>query len=159
MPIEHIIPESKNGSNELENLALSCHGCNGSKYDKTHGFDPITEDEFPLFHPRLNKWITHFEWNEDFSEILGLTSTGRATINTLKMNRPNLINLRFALYIIGYHPPKTYNSIKRPVKSKLNRSSQSKTCLKQASCKSNQSKIESVISLQASFEERTTPLE
>lgn len=106
LPIEHIIPESKNGSNELDNLALSCHGCNGSKYDKTHAFDPTTENKVPLFHPRKDKWIEHFQWNEDFSEILGLTPTGRATIITLKMNRPNVINLRFALYLIGYHPPK-----------------------------------------------------
>ena len=106
LPIEHILPESKNGSNELDNLALSCHGCNGSKYDKTHGFDPTTENEVRLFHPRQDKWTKHFEWNEDFSEIIGLTPIGRATIITLKMNRPNVINLRFALYLIGYHPPK-----------------------------------------------------
>lgn len=106
LPIEHIIPESKNGSNEISNLALSCHGCNGSKYDKIRGVDPTTELNVSLFNPRLQKWREHFKWNDDFSEILGLTNIGRATIATLKMNRPNVVNLRFALYVIGYHPPK-----------------------------------------------------
>lgn len=100
LPIEHIIPESKGGSNELDNLALSCHACNGSKYDKTNGIDLTTEISVPLFNPRLQ------QWNENFSEIVALTATGRATLSTLKMNRPNIVNLRFALYVIGYHPPK-----------------------------------------------------
>lgn len=32
--IDHIIPLSKNGSNEVENLILCCSNCNLSKYDK-----------------------------------------------------------------------------------------------------------------------------
>lgn len=106
LSIDHIIPESKNGSNELSNLALACQSCNGSKYDKIESIDSITEKKVSLFHPRKQKWNTHFKWSEDFSEIIGLTPVGRATISALRMNRPNVINLRHALYIIGYHPPK-----------------------------------------------------
>ena len=42
--MEHILPLSKGGTNELENLALSCGGCNGRKNDKTTGVDPISKN-------------------------------------------------------------------------------------------------------------------
>jgi 5-methylcytosine-specific restriction endonuclease McrA len=31
--VEHIIPLSRGGTNEFDNLALSCSGCNGHKYN------------------------------------------------------------------------------------------------------------------------------
>lgn len=34
--VEHIIPQSKGGKTILENLALSCQGCNSYKYNKTN---------------------------------------------------------------------------------------------------------------------------
>ncbi len=37
--IEHIFPIFKGGTNDLENLALSCQGCNGFKSIKTEAFD------------------------------------------------------------------------------------------------------------------------
>jgi len=37
--------------------------------------------------------------------IIGLTATGRATVAALHLNRPELLNLRHALYVIGLHPP------------------------------------------------------
>jgi 5-methylcytosine-specific restriction endonuclease McrA len=70
LPIEHIIPESKSGSNELDNLALACQACNGSKYDKIYGIDLTTEMREPLFNPRLQNWNEHFKWNEDFLKLL-----------------------------------------------------------------------------------------
>lgn len=39
--VEHIVPISKNGKTEIENLALSCHGCNLYKSNKTEGFDVV----------------------------------------------------------------------------------------------------------------------
>ncbi|MEM9850206.1 MAG: hypothetical protein AAF847_20105 [Bacteroidota bacterium] len=53
-----------------------------------------------------SKWSTHFKWNEEEVEAVGLTPTGRATINTLQLNRIELINLRTLLKSIGEHPPK-----------------------------------------------------
>jgi len=41
-----------------------------------------------------------------FTEVIGLTPTGRATIETLKLNRKGVINLRWALFAVGKHPPK-----------------------------------------------------
>jgi hypothetical protein len=49
---------------------------------------------------------TDFTWSEDYTLILGLTPTGRATVELLQLNRLGNQNLRQVLYVIGYHPPK-----------------------------------------------------
>ena len=104
--MEHIIPLSKEGKNTTDNLAFACFGCNMNKHTKTHEYDPISEQIRPLFHSREQKWEEHFKWRDDFIEILGMTSVGRASIIALKLNRANLVNLRKALIKIGIHPPK-----------------------------------------------------
>lgn len=104
--IEHIIPISKGGTNDLDNLALSCHGCNNTKYNKTEGIDAITGKKAPLFHPRNDKWDKHFKWNEDFTKMIGISPKGRVTIEILKVNREELLNLRNLLALVGEHPPK-----------------------------------------------------
>jgi len=103
--VEHIMPRSKRGETILENLALSCPGCNGHKYNKTHGYDPVSGQMISLYHPRQQNWHEHFAWNFDRSIIIGLTPTGRATLETLHLNRDSLINLRRLLYTRGEHPP------------------------------------------------------
>lgn len=103
--IDHIFPISLGGSNELDNLALACSGCNGRKYNKLTELDPLTGQLVPLFNPRQEKWDYHFTWNNDFTMVIGLTGTGRATLNALDMNRSSVINIRMALYTIGKHPP------------------------------------------------------
>jgi len=74
--IEHIIPVAKGGKAELENLALSCQGCNNHKYDKTDRYDTVSHQEVSLFHPRQQKWTEHFAWTEDYTLIVGITPTG-----------------------------------------------------------------------------------
>jgi hypothetical protein len=37
--------------------------------------------------------------------VIGLTPTGRATVNELNLNRSGLINLRRVLFACGEHPP------------------------------------------------------
>lgn len=103
--IEHINPSSKGGGRELENLAFACQGCNNYKSDKTKGIDPQSRKLEPLFHPRKQRWNEHFAWNADFTLIIGLTPTGRATIKTLRLNRQRLINLRRDFRAWGKHPP------------------------------------------------------
>ena len=103
--IEHIIPEARGGFSEESNLALACLGCNGFKGVFQTGIDPVTEQEVPLFHPRQQKWMDHFAWNDDTTQIIGLTATGRATVVRLRLNRPGLVNLRTALRSFGVHPP------------------------------------------------------
>lgn len=103
--VEHIVPRSQGGKTTLDNLALSCQGCNNHKYTKTEGRDPVTGDIVLLYHPRRQRWNNHFAWNEDFTFIIGLTPTGRATVETLRLNRVGLVNLRRVLYAVGEHPP------------------------------------------------------
>ncbi len=103
--IEHVTPLSKSGEDNLDNLAFACQGCNNHKYTKTEARDPISTDIAPLFHPRQQKWREHFVWNDDFTLIVGLTPTGRATVETLQLNREGLVNLRRILYAMGEHPP------------------------------------------------------
>jgi hypothetical protein len=106
--VEHIVPISKNGKTVLDNLALACPGCNGYKYNKTEHPDPVDGMIVPLFNPRKQNWHDHFSWNEDFTRIVALTPTGRATVNALKMNRVGIVNMRQALFSIGAHPPVDY---------------------------------------------------
>jgi hypothetical protein len=102
---EHIIPRYAGGESTLENLALSCMGCNSHKHTKTHAIDPETGQDVSLFHPRRQNWSDHFAWSEDFTLVIGRTPIGRATIETLHLNRSELINLRRVLYAVGEHPP------------------------------------------------------
>jgi len=103
--IEHILPGSKRGPTDLDNLALACQGCNNHKYNKTHAPDPVTGDRVPLYHPRQQRWHDHFSWNHDYTLVVGLTPTGRATAAALQLNRPGLVNLRRILYAASEHPP------------------------------------------------------
>lgn len=103
--IEHIQPRSLDGLTVAENLALACQGCNGHKATKTTAIDAETQTSVSLFHPRQNIWQEHFAWSEDHLQIIGLTATGRATIEALHLNRTSLLNLRRALVAINEHPP------------------------------------------------------
>jgi len=103
--VEHVVPVNAGGSDELENLALACQGCNNHKYTKTVARDPVSGTLVPLFNPRLQLWRDHFLWSADFARILGTTPVGRATVEALHLNRPGLLNLRELLYAAGKHPP------------------------------------------------------
>ncbi len=103
--IEHIFPMDKGGKSELENLALSCQGCNNHKYNKTGGLDPVSRKNVHRYHPRKQKWNDHFVWNEDCTHIIGTTPTGRGTFKTLNLNRDEIVNLRKTLYKARKHPP------------------------------------------------------
>jgi HNH endonuclease len=103
--VEHIAPRYKGGKTILENLALSCQGCNNHKHTKTEALDSTTQQIVPLFHPRQQSWQEHFAWNDDYTQIVGLTPTGRATVKELLLNRPGLVNLRRVLFASGEHPP------------------------------------------------------
>lgn len=104
-PNEHINPTSKGGLDKLDNIAFACNGCNWFKSNKTEIFDAQTKLKVPLFNPRQQKWEKHFNWTTDKLRIIALTPIGAVTIETLKLNRDGLINLRFALMAIGIHPP------------------------------------------------------
>ena len=103
--VEHVMPISRGGTSALDNLAFSCSGCNGHKYNRTEAPDPTERTLVPLYNPRRQRWQDHFCWDEDYAQIIGLTPIGRATVEALKMNRTGLVNMRQVLYLIGKHPP------------------------------------------------------
>jgi HNH endonuclease len=107
--VEDIIPRSQGGKTNLDNLALSCQGCNNHKYNKTEAKDLLSSNIVSLYHPRQQRWSEHFGWNEDFTLVIGLTPTARATVETLQLNREGVVNLRRVLYAMGEHPPAESN--------------------------------------------------
>lgn len=80
--MEHIISLAAGGADTADNLALACQGCNGGKHDHISAADPLTGEIVPLYHPRRDNWHEHFTWNSDQTRLLGLTPTGRATIES-----------------------------------------------------------------------------
>jgi hypothetical protein len=56
-----------------------------------------------LFNPRLNVWRRHFRWNDILVE--GITASGRATIEALRMNRSQILAIRQQEKQLGRHPP------------------------------------------------------
>jgi 5-methylcytosine-specific restriction endonuclease McrA len=105
LSVEHILARAQGGSTSVENLALACQGCNNHKYDKIAAPDPVSGQLVPLYHPRRHRWEEHFAWSDDFTLIVGLTPTGRATVDTLLLNRLGVVNLRRLLLQHGEHPP------------------------------------------------------
>lgn len=101
--IDHVIPTSKGGSDELDNLALACVSCNLSKSDRLSFVDSETSTAVAAFNPRLDDWNVHFRF--EAYQLLGLTPIGRATIEALKLNSPNRILIRKAEESLGLYPP------------------------------------------------------
>lgn len=102
---EHIVPLARGGETIFENLCLACPSCNRYKAVRQAATDPTTQAEVPLFHPQQQSWADHFQWNEEATEMVGLTPTGRATVDALKMNRPQLLRVRRMWVKMGEHPP------------------------------------------------------
>lgn len=77
-----------------ENLCLACPDCNYQKGSDPAGLDPQTGDLTRLFDPRGQEWKEPFSWNG--VRIVGLTATGRTTVNVLDLNSPARLQVRFA---------------------------------------------------------------
>ena len=84
-PGDHIIPRIHDGSDDVENLALACHSCNGRKYQKRMGIDIARRKLTRLFNPRQDEWDERFHWNHTKTRITGLTAIGRTTIAALNI--------------------------------------------------------------------------
>jgi len=89
---DHIVPRQHGGNPDAGNLALACCHCNRYKGPNLSGIDPATKRVIRLFHPRTQHWSDHFAW--DGPVLLGKTSVGRATLQTLSINRPDAILVR-----------------------------------------------------------------
>jgi HNH endonuclease len=105
MEIDHLIPESLGGLTEEPNLWLACSLCNDCKSNRIAANDPVSGETVRLFDPRRQVWSEHFRWTEDGDTIVGITPTGRATVEALRLNRPALVKARQLWVCIGWHPP------------------------------------------------------
>lgn len=103
--VDHVLPRSLGGTDELDNLCLACWECNLFKHDRIAALDSLTDTIVPLYHPNRQVWTDHFEWTEDGVWIVGLTPTGRATVRLLRLNRSALMHARRRWAEVGWHPP------------------------------------------------------
>lgn len=109
--IDHVIPRSLGGSDELDNLALACRRCNERRYNFIAGIDPETQQVVPLFNPRQQQWQEHFIWIEDGLVIQGNSPIGRAAcirldLNDIRYPEDDSIRETRRLWIqTGLHPP------------------------------------------------------
>jgi hypothetical protein len=107
MHIEHIVPRARGGRTLRSNLWLSCAWCNSFKGTRIAAPDPATGVEVALFNPREQNWSRHFRWDDGGTHIVGLTPTGRATVEPLRLNNPYIVPARRLWVIAGWHPPKS----------------------------------------------------
>lgn len=105
MHVDHIVPEVAGGPTTPDNLCLACFSCNVYKGRQQSGGDPPTGETVSLFHPVRERWHDHFAWDESKTEIIGLTSTGRATVVVLRLNNPTVVRARRRWVSAGWHPP------------------------------------------------------
>ena len=101
--LEHIVPISRGGVTELENLAWACPGCNLRKSDRVEVVDAQSGAKVHLFHPRSHVWHEHFAWDD--YEVVGQTDIGRVTIAALDLNHPRRVRIRQAEQHFGLFPP------------------------------------------------------
>ena len=103
--VDHVLPRVGGGKTNLENLCLACPGCNGAKLDQQSGLDPVSGNSVALFNPRQHQWKEHFAWDSEGITIIGLSDIGRATIETLRLNRPLATSARRVRVTFHRHPP------------------------------------------------------
>ena len=107
--LDHLLPRSRGGTDEPDNLALACRRCNERHYNFTTGRDPLTHQERPLFHPVQDVWAEHFAWTPEGQWIVAKTPIGRATVERLDLNDERhddgFIRISRALWVQGgWHP-------------------------------------------------------
>jgi hypothetical protein len=105
LEVEHIVPTARGGSDDEDNLWLSCRMCNGYKGAQSSGRDPATGRRVRLFNPRRQRWVNHFAWSDDGTRIVGRTACGRATVVALQLNNVIAVMVRREWVSAGWHPP------------------------------------------------------
>jgi hypothetical protein len=105
LEIEHILPRARGGTNDQDNLWLSCSLCNTFKGVRTHAIDPASGKLVALFNPRRQRWADHFAWGEGGLVIAGTSESGRATVIALRLNNKIAVAVRRAWIAAGWHPP------------------------------------------------------
>ncbi len=102
--VEHIIPISKQGSNETSNLALACRSCNLRKGSSISAISPNSNIEVRIFNPRNDHWQQHFLADPDSGVVNGITDIGKATVEKLFMNSASQLSARKLWIRLGLFP-------------------------------------------------------
>lgn len=105
--IDHVLPSSKGGGDEADNLQVACPSCNLSKSDRTELTDPESGAVVPLFNPRTQPWTDHFRFDDGL--LVGRTPIGRALVAALDLNSARRMRIRTAERPFGYFPPASAN--------------------------------------------------
>jgi HNH endonuclease len=111
LTIDHIVPRSLGGSDDIDNLALACRRCNERRYNFVAGIDPETQEIAPIFNPRQQQWAEHFVWTLEGTVIQGSTPVGRATclrfdLNDMRYPEEDSIRQTRRFWTrTGLHPP------------------------------------------------------
>jgi hypothetical protein len=103
--VDHVIPRSRGGTDDLSNLCLCCFWCNNYKHARTQVRDSRTRRLTSIFNPRTEHWADHFRWSSTFTRIIGRTAIGRVTIQAMRLNRPSLVRARQLWVRHDLHPP------------------------------------------------------
>ena len=107
--VDHVVPRSADGSDEATNLALACRNCNERRGNRSSAQDVETGEAVSIFNPRGDSWSNHFAWSPDRLLLVGLTPSGRATVELLDINDERhgeaAIRVRRRDIRDGYHPP------------------------------------------------------
>jgi hypothetical protein len=101
--VEHIVPSSRGGVSEPDNLAWACPSCNLHKSDRIDALDPESNNLVPLFNPRGQHWDEHFRW--EGCQVIGQTPIGRAAVHLLDLNHSRRQLIRQAEEMFGLFPP------------------------------------------------------
>lgn len=93
LTVDHFHPVSAGGDDGDDNLVYCCFRCNGYKADFTPTPDDI-QHGIRILHPLLDPLPLHLRENEQTGRLEPWTSTGRFHIELLRLNRPQLVELR-----------------------------------------------------------------
>jgi len=102
--VEHIVPLSRQGSNDEANLALACRSCNLRKGNRIGGESPRSNAEVRFFQPREDLWSEHFQVILESGEIVGITLVGEVTVEYLAMNSSAQVAARQLWIRLGVFP-------------------------------------------------------
>jgi len=101
--VERILPLTLRGTEELDNLAWACPGCNLKKATRVTLMDIVTGQEVRVFHPRRERWAEHLAWRG--YRLIGLTPIGRALIAAFDLNHERRVRIRQVEELFGLFPP------------------------------------------------------
>jgi hypothetical protein len=88
LTIDHFQPRSRNGAHEPANWVYCCHACNEFRSDSWSPDSPHR-----ILHP-LREDVTAHIVEQDDGTLRAVTQTGTFHIETLNLNRPQLIAFR-----------------------------------------------------------------